>query len=90
MDGEIRGWKGEWPPPDKIIVARGGETGMTAMSARDRVPQDVWDQLRAGEFEVTNYALISASKLSDDIVTDPQAAHVARMALYGYDGIHRW
>lgn len=86
MDGRILGWKGDWPPPERLMCAQGKETGLAAIvSAESGV--DLLPELQAADASVTYYIRISSSKLPDDVVAHP---HLMRVALYGYDGKHQW
>lgn len=83
MDGRIRGWLKPWPPPEHLIAARGRESDLDALAADDDDFRALLPELREIDAEIIRYVRISYSKLPDDSLDHP---HIARVALYGYDG----
>jgi len=78
IDGEHRGWDGPWPPPERLGVAVGNETGYVSIFDVDAtVVQDALPRVRTIA-RVQFYKRVSASALPDDF----ESEHVFRGAEY--------
>ena len=76
-DGMYRvGWTGPWPPPEKMLVAVGRQTGLAKVTepATLNIPMDELEAVA----HVTVYRRDSASVLPDDF----DSPHVFRGAVY--------
>jgi hypothetical protein len=71
-------WKGPWPPPDKMAIAVGRETGIPKVFE----PAKLGEGLTLADVQdvahVTLYDRVSASELPDD----HRSPHLARGAIY--------
>lgn len=72
----LAGWEGEWPPPERVMVVVGKQTGIVMILDPDfsEVPRDEMESA----CDLTIYRRESASQLPDDL----DHSHVARGALY--------
>jgi hypothetical protein len=74
------GWTGEWPPPERLLVMRGGQSGQIAVVEEDRAPVDYIAAARElGTIEETRFKLRNASTIAEPA---PEGAHWFRGAEY--------
>lgn len=68
-------WVGDWPPPERMGLARGNHTGATSVFDPEKTPTAHLDEVREVA-EVSFWVLWNYSRLSADL------DHVERGALY--------
>lgn len=62
----IAGWIGPWPPPSKLSVMKGKQSGIVAVVEEGRAPAQTVEQARRlGSIEETRYRLRNASTLPE-------------------------
>lgn len=78
-DDFMVGWDGPWPPPDRMWIARGLQSGIVKVFDRAEIDADWLEQMQAAStILVGEFRLASASVLPDDF----ESEHVFRGADY--------
>lgn len=73
------GWTGPWPPPERLALAIGRESGIVRVIERDDVDADLLRELEdAPTIDVVDFTLRNASSLPDEF----ESEHVFRGAEY--------
>lgn len=76
----IAGWIGPWPPPERMTVAVGRQTGMVAICEDEAHKPEVIEMVRAsGTIDLLRYRLRNCSQAPE---AAPKGAHWFRGAEY--------